>query len=506
MSDRSAGSTSPDDFFPSLRHVWLVAALVLMAIRPLIFPIPPHDFWWHLATGRLIVDTGGIPVVDVFSFTRAGEPVYSQAWLAQIFMYGLFRLGGVHLIILFQAAVITLAYGLLLRVCVLRTGYLKLSVFLLILTLPVSFSNWMVRPQTYTLPLFAAYLTILPTWRLKPDHHRLWLLPLLMVVWVNTHGSFVLGPVLIALAGAGSWLQGLIGRSDAPPRTERPRLWRLALWGLITVAACAANPRGVQVVRAVLAPFASPVVTDIVTEWAAPTLHTTTGALFFALSALLACALALNRFLRRRLEAADLLMAAAFFALALTARRYVVWFAMAGGVLFVVYTAALMPATVRTDGSPGKRGPNIVIVAALLGLLALATPWMKPWLNLPPTVQPLLAPSTPVEAVEVLRADPDPARRLFHSEGYGSYLTWAAPGQPVFIDPRFDLYPAGQWRDYLDLSRGTSADSLLGAYGIDGLLLEKESQSGLLRVVREDPQWELRFENAGSAYLRRTGD
>jgi hypothetical protein len=46
---------------PTLDHVWLAAALILIALRPLFSPIPPHDFWWHLATGRAIVARGAIP-------------------------------------------------------------------------------------------------------------------------------------------------------------------------------------------------------------------------------------------------------------------------------------------------------------------------------------------------------------------------------------------------------------------------------------------------------------
>ncbi len=46
----------------TLDHVWLAAALILIALRPLFSPIPPHDFWWHLATGRVIATQGTIPI------------------------------------------------------------------------------------------------------------------------------------------------------------------------------------------------------------------------------------------------------------------------------------------------------------------------------------------------------------------------------------------------------------------------------------------------------------
>src|SRR4051794_39346844 len=93
-------------FVLTLDHVWLASAIMLIALRPLLTPIPPNDFWWHLATGRLIVSQGAIPTVDSFSYTRLGEPFFNQGWLAQLLMYGLYQLGGIPLIYIVQALVI----------------------------------------------------------------------------------------------------------------------------------------------------------------------------------------------------------------------------------------------------------------------------------------------------------------------------------------------------------------------------------------------------------------
>ncbi|MEP7188577.1 MAG: hypothetical protein ABI901_05200, partial [Roseiflexaceae bacterium] len=164
-------------FVLTLDHVWLAVALMLIALRPLLTPIPPNDFWWHMATGRAIIAQGAIPVVDSFSYTQAGQPFFNQGWLAQLLMYGIYQLGGIPLTYIFQALVIALAYGLLLRLCLLRTGQVQLSVGLLLLTtLPLSFDNWLVRPQSYAFPLFAGFLTILTEYRLG-GKYRLWLLP-----------------------------------------------------------------------------------------------------------------------------------------------------------------------------------------------------------------------------------------------------------------------------------------------------------------------------------------
>src|SRR5262249_3643360 len=228
----------------------------------LLTPIPPNDFWWHMASGRAILAQGAIPTLDSFSYTQAGQPFFNQGWLAQLLMYGLYELGGLALISIVQALVIALAYGLLLRLCLLRTGQVQLSVGLLLLTtLPLSFDNWLVRPQSYAFPLFVGFLTILTEYRLY-GKNRLWLLPLLMALWVNIHGSFVLGSVLIAITLVGEWLKRYIASwreaaswaskpigvpEDVLSRAEPeglPPLLPLLLWGAATGLALLLNPPG----------------------------------------------------------------------------------------------------------------------------------------------------------------------------------------------------------------------------------------------------------------------
>jgi hypothetical protein len=522
--------------FPTLDHVWLFAAIALVALRPLLTPIPPHDFWWHMATGRLIMQTGDIPSVDQFSYTQAGEPFYNQGWLAQVFMYGMHSLGGVPLLLLVQAAVIALTYGLLLLLCIRRSGAVRISVgVLLMTTMPLSFDNWNIRPQTYAFPLFVTFLYILTMWRSGGSAqatatqsvlkgHRLWLLPLLMVVWVNLHGSFVLGGALIAITFAGEWLRRFIAdRREAaswatrpvgeaedvlqrPLRPVYPPLMPLFVWGAVTALALLVNPRGLEVLAYVRNLLSTSAVTSLVTEWAPPTIRDLGGMIFFLF--VLFCVAVLT-YARRRPDPVDMLFAAAFFWLALGAVRNIVWFGMVMTPLLVVLLAARHPVDTGTPMThtrfQGLPAMNWVLIGILSLLLLLGLPWVKPALDLPPALGNLLDADTPVAATTFMRTDPQRPERLFHSLGSGSYLIWAAPDQPVFIDPRIELYPLEQWGDYIDLNNGENVDALLAKYQIDGLLLNNEQQEALLEHVRADPLWNVRFKDVQSTYLVRRG-
>jgi hypothetical protein len=524
-------------FALTLDHVWLAAALVLLALRPLLTPIPPHDFWWHLATGRIIVAQHAIPTLDSFSYTRTGLPFYNQGWLAQVLMYGIYQAGGLALTLLVQAALIALAYGLLLRLCIVRTGRLRLSVALLLLTtLPLSFDNWNVRPQSYAFPLFVGFLVILTEFRLG-RRNRLWLLPLLMLLWVNIHGTFILGLGLIGLTFVGELLKSFERRAEAPsvpadapaeatPQSQEQigstggfdlrsalallgapvaddvqnrgrRLRRLLVWGALTTLAVLVNPRGLGVVGYVRNLLGSNAVTTLVTEWAPPTIRDAGGIIFFLF--LIGCGIVLI-YARRRPDPTDMLFFGAFLWLALGAVRNIVWFGFVATPLIAVQFSTLLAPPRAARRPAGVPVLNAVLIGMLGLLLVGGLPWIKPTL-LPPSVGSLLMEDTPVAAVAAMRAQPDRPRHLFHAMGYGSYLIWAAPEQPVFIDPRIELYPYEQWRDYINLGQANNVAELLRTYDIDGLLLSKHEQEALVKAVRADPAWQIRYEDVNTIYL-----
>lgn len=505
--DLSSGGGS----FPTLDHVWIAAVFMVICVRALAWPIIPSDFWWQIAYGRSIVENGAIPIVDTFSYTRAGEPYFDQPWLSQIFMYGVFRLGGPALSLISLAAALCISYALLLRLCLGGNRDVRLAAGIMLLSLPVAMTNWSVRSQVFALPIFVAYLAVLRGWHSgargravdgpaeleegQERRHFLWLLPVLMVVWVNLHGSFVLGGVLIALFFLGE-AGRLVGRGRLAD-AEWGHLRSLLIWGGLTAVAMLVNPRGVGVFEYVLGLVGNPAVQGLVQEWMPPTTGSVVGRLFFLFAMFAATVAAVGR---HRPELTDVLMIGAFFWLALSGERHVMWFAVVS-VPFIV--DRLRSGADDARGSRSRQGSR-AMNAAFLGTLVLAVvvvlPWIKTNFPLPPHLRSLVSPDTPVASVEAIRADPMAPERLFHTEGSGSYLMWAAPEQRVFLDARVELYPFEQIRAYQLLSAGIAVDSLLEVYAIDGLLVDLQRQERLHVWAEASPEWILRFEEACCSY------
>src|SRR5207248_1008968 len=98
-----------------------------------------------------------------------------------------------------------------------------------------------------------------------------------------------------------------------------------------------------------------------------------------------------------------------------------------------------------------------------------------------------------------------PGSRLFNEETFGSYLIWAVPGQQVFIDPRFELYPTEVIVDSSAIGAGIDAIHLLDAYGVDLAFVNKERQPRLIEALARSGAWSREYADLEAEVWRRGG-
>lgn len=472
----------------TLDRVYIAAVLAVVAAGALNIIVRPHDFWWHLANGRTIIETGVLPSVDRFTYTQAGEPFFNQMWLVQVIMYTMHRLGGVALVLTAHAIVITAAFALLLRLCIRLTGRVRLSALvLLFVVVPLSFVNWGVRPQPYAFPIFVAFLSIVVFGRSQDSSHRTvpswWLLPLLMAVWVNIHGSYVLGLVVVTTVACTEALLRAFGHTDISDRQMR----RLAVVAVATWAATLLNPRGAAVLS-----YATDLMRNesvaTVTEWQPMSPTDMVGFLYFLAASALTLLMIYGR---RRPVPRETIVVIAFMLLGFSAVRHTAWFAFAAGPLVCLQVGSMLKAPVREDAEAPLL--NGLLLGTLAVVLALSLPWSRQTLDLP--IGSRLTGETPVVATRKLVELPQRPDRIFHDIGYGSYLAWALPDQGTFIDPRFELFPTEQVEDYDALSEGRDVDALVEKYDFDGFLVSHKYQPELIRVLERSDDWRLVHED-----------
>src|SRR5437763_12390262 len=75
------------------KRVAAAGLFVLVAIAA-VAPIRSYDYFWHLATGRWIVEHHALPVFDPLAVASAHVPWINGEWLYEIVLYALHGIAG----------------------------------------------------------------------------------------------------------------------------------------------------------------------------------------------------------------------------------------------------------------------------------------------------------------------------------------------------------------------------------------------------------------------------
>ena len=456
--------------FPAMLGTMLVGAVFIVGRM---FAVDP-DLWWHVKNGQNILATHRWPTTDPYSFTVAGTPWMAYEWLGDVLFGAVGRLAGLRglvalLIILGSAVMLALYAYASLRSRNSKAGFVA-TALLYVLATP-SFS---LRPQM--LGYLFIVLTLIALERFHQDRPRaLWFLPALFLIWINTHGSWVIGLGVIAVFLVSGLMESRIGGIESHRWSPAQRV-RLEFIFLICLSTIPFTPYGLRMAAYPFTVASSlPINVANVLEWQPMPFNLLGGKIFLAL--LLGFFLA-QMALRFACRLNELALFVAGTVMACLHVRFVL--------LFVPFFAPLL-ATLLARWVPtyNRAKDQYILNAVLMTAAAVAIVWYFPSRA---EMQQTVARRFPVRAVDYLRnhAVPGP---MYNTYGYGGYLIWALPEQKVFIDGRGDLYEAGgAFSDYLeaaDLKPGAFA--VFRAHGIQSCLLERKEP--LATVLANHPDW-----------------
>jgi tetratricopeptide (TPR) repeat protein len=234
-----APAPAPERAGPSrLADAALVALFLALIVLLGMFPLKDTDFWWHLRTGDLIRRTGAWPQTDWYTFGAEGRPWIDLHWIFQVLVSLGYEHVGVPGLTLAKC-VVTAAAVLVLLLARARTWPIWAMILAWLPALLVLGGRMYIRPETLTLLYLAVFLAVLSRWREWP--RPMWALPLVQVLWVNTQGLFVLGPIVLGFALVDAALRR--GAFAA----ERRRWWRdVAIVTVLVGLACLVNPYGLR--------------------------------------------------------------------------------------------------------------------------------------------------------------------------------------------------------------------------------------------------------------------
>ncbi|HLW81385.1 MAG TPA: hypothetical protein VKS20_05025 [Candidatus Acidoferrales bacterium] len=471
--------------FPAMLGAFLVAR-VFASMRA--FFVDP-DLWWHIKNGADILATHHWPTTDPYSFTVAGQPWMSCEWLGDVLLAAVSRIGGVLgldilLIVLGSAVMIALYY-----LGTLRSGNSKAGFLAAGLVCSLAFVSFTLRPQMLGYLFLVLTMIALEFFR-QGKHRAIWFLPPLMLVWINTHGSWIIGLGAIFAY----WICGLkqfqLGGIEGKAWTSSERR-QISFIFMLCLAVLPITPYGT---RLAAYPFhvasSLPLSLTYVTEWWPMPFNTSGGKLFLAILLGFLVLQIVYRFSWRLEELALFLFATTITCIHM---RFVL--------VFVPFFVPLLATTfARWLPLYDRRKEHYALNAVLIAAVIAGMLWFRPTQT---SIQDRIEARFPVGAVNYIRQHsvPEP---MFNAYNFGGYLVWSLdPGRQVYVDGRSELYEAGGvLGDYIHIANlSPGALKLLADYHVKSCLMEHDAP--LATVLAALPEWKKVYSDGTSVLFVR---
>lgn len=506
------------------RLAFVVPALLLLSIAALsITRVEDPDAWTHLALGRDIVQRGGFPTHEPLSFPSAGiQPYYNPEWLFGVMLYLAHAGAGIAGVILLKTLIVALAFWILWKdsrdegdPTPQTPRHLAVRLAVLLGALLVVRHRFVERPDIM-LMVFLAFTIYALNAYLAAGRRYLFALPVVQVLWANTHPSAIVGIVpFAAVLGGGLVLR--LWETWRRPSVRTAPSWRQLVTVAATLAAvvvaAAVNPYRWD---ALLLPFR--IAADLpwfrqeVFELQPPRLGTAPAP--FVIVALLAATLTAYGILTRRLPIIAVALVLPFINLGLSAIRFVFLLAIVAAPILARHLNAI------ADRVPAAWAARVSQAAAASGAAVAAVAVVFAVLHVDPLddvrkvmglgINTRYVPEAALAYLDQRGID----GRVFNSFHWGGYIAWRDfPRRSAIVDGRGNVTP--QLLEEIHFARvyPQHIDRLQAAYRIDVAVVDYPSYSGdrvedvigaNADAALASPAWALVYwDDVALVYLRR---
>jgi len=432
--------------------------------------ISDNSFLTHLATGRLMVDHG-IVRSDAFTWTSAGEPVVVQSWLASL-LYGVVDsvagFGGLRLLMAATAALL----GWLSWQLTERTSSVAIRVVLMGPTLLIGLRTWTERP------LLIAFVMLAVVMLVSDGRGTPWWLGVVGALWVNIHGSWPLGIVLLAAR----WLGSQLNRDETVEDLVAARRDASCAKWLVggSILGGVANPYGPALLVFPLELLGRQETLRHVAEWQASSFEAwwSRSFLLLVLGVVVAA---------RRSGWRDTLPSLVFVAAALLSARNI-------PVAALVVLPMLSGGITQTSSTSSQYSSEAVRLGA--GALTVLLVLLPAFAIRGPHTELDRYPIDAVNALEDMGVSPA-QHHVIHPDFVGNYLDLRYDGQPAaWIDDRFELHAPSLVDDYVALLDGRPGwQQIIRRYDPDAVLWPRDKSLVELmngdgwRIAWSDDDW-----------------
>ena len=438
---------------------------------------------WHIRNGELILHNHAVTGTDPFSASVVGQAWYAWEWLYDAAMAAVHVHAGLSGVVLVTALFIALTFALVMRLTISAGASLPVAAIFVALAASASSIHFFARPHVFSWLLTAVWFWILNLTEDDATHiRRLYWLPALMVLWVNLHGGFVLGFVLLAIYFVAALVRGNL-----------PAVKTSSIVSLLCLASSFINPYGYQLHFHVYRYLTDRFLMDHIDEFQSPNFHGIPQQCFAVLFLLTIAAIGVRRE-KIRVSHLLVLLFAAYSGL-FASRNLPVSSILMTLIAAPILSRAVSQGAAKTWSSFSERMTAMerrsrwhIWPVAVSAILIAAC-----WSGRTPRVS-FEAKRFPTRGTDYI-VQHNVADPIFCPDYWGGYLVYRLyPHNKVVVDDRHDLYGDQFLKEYLKTIRVEPAWSdFLEARHVRWALLPADSS--LANMLRQTSHWSIRYQD-----------
>jgi hypothetical protein len=471
---------------------------MLAVLMLFIAGIQDPDFWWHLRIGRWMVENGRLPSHDLFTFTVPDHVWTDHEYLTEVLMWLVYSAtGAVGIAIVF--GLVTWAGFWLIYRQVRRQPFVIVGLGLALGAL-AGWPIWGPRAQMITFAFSCLELYWLQGY-LSGRSRALNFFPLVMAVWANLHGGWVIGFAWLGVALVAEVVGWAWDRSNP---AHRAHVRFLAIITAASLVAVLATPHGFSLYLYPFQTQGSVAQQKLIVEWFSPDFHQTYLRPFEAMVFIVIAGFAL-----RRPRLYEFLLTMAALGLALQSVRHVALFVAAATPVMIGSYSEYWKELTSSRGwklsLPAR--PLFAATTAVVLVVVFLVALVKIDSDINPTVQAKLdADSYPIAAADWLATHPEVGTRMYNQYGWGGFLAYRFypdPNRRVFIFGEAELMGdplLNQYNDVQNLRPDWKA--ILDQYRVDYVIFNKDA--ALSNVLATQPEWTIAYQDNVAVIFVRT--
>lgn len=452
-----------------------------------IFKIGDFDIWFHMKAGQIITETDRFIYKDIFTYTAGGREWIYHEWLFGVLVYNIYNALGANGIIIGKAIVLTLTFLLLYKCMRIRGVNSFIASFVLFLAVLAARFRLTERPHTFKYLFVAAFIYLLDIYRLRGKNY-LYLLPFIQILWVNIHGSFILGPSLIGIY--------LLSAILPLGKKALKNIFMLITILIMTSLATLINPYGLKIISFSLK-FSEQPVLSVINEWRPTRLaefYGTFGLIF--ITGAISFMMVIMVF--KRFNIGDVLLYCIFSYLSIKAIRFTALFSLATA---PIMAGNLQQIAANINFTPLKKRFLLIIFLFTTVLLSILEVKRYPELIFDFGIKN----TYPQEAVEFIKQN-NLSGNMYNFSAFGGYLIWNLyPDRRVFIDGRPEIYEKDFQQAFIVSPSIVNWNKAVSVYDINYAIVAYV-ESKVDRIggwIANDPNWVLIYwDNKSRIYIK----